>query len=556
MVDGPGGFDDEPPEPFPRRGIGIPIIAGAVIVVIAVAVAITWTRRAPKHDAAVAVGSAAGSGSGSGSAGARGVRLTGVVVDGSGAVVVGAEVSAEVERGVVDKALAGSAAPAPTAPVKAAPTGKDGRFAIDGLVAGRYRLRVSGAGLMPAEVRYVPVPSDEARIVVARQVSIEGKVVDGGVAVPNAMVGLRSEAIGGVIEQKTDAKGAFQFPKLPEGRYQVYAWQAALAARAVRVNRLGAGPFTPVELRLEAATIVVGRVIDREEGTGLVAAVELRPSGDDQAPRYARSGDDGVFRIEGVPNGRWIADAFAPGYASSGGVELQAGKGLPELAMTRGGTIEGTIVDGDGRPIEGANVRALVGDTEQSAAVDQDRLRRFSGRIAAAASSPGTIGAGARADPDLLPRGELGVTVGPIPPIPPPGAQIARPAAIDPTAAASILVADPAPLAQDPARASIWVTGPDGRYRIRGVARGKVSVLALASGYAEGRSKQVAIELGQTLTKIDIVLTPGTMLVGRVLDGRGAAIAGAQVSVRPEVGAQLDAFSDADGRYRVGPAVR
>jgi carboxypeptidase family protein len=558
----------------------VPIVSAIAIVGLLIAAGVTWMNRPHRRHAGSGDGSATGSGSGGSAAAAAigGVRLTGIVVDGTGAPVIGAEVSAELEQGAVDRSLAGTGSGSGVTggggkPVRAPATGKDGRFVVQGLVAGRYRLRVSGPGLVPAEVRYVPVPSDEARIVVARQVSVDGKVVDGGVAAPNAMVGLRGEAIGGVLEQKVDAKGEFHFANLPEGRYQVYAWQAALAARAVRVNRLGAGPFTPVELRLEAATIVVGRVVDREEGVGLIAAVELRPSGDDQAPRYARSGDDGVFRIEGVPNGTWIADAFAPGYASSGGVELQAGRGVPELALTRGGTIEGQILDGEGKPIEGAAVRALVGGAgaggdasatdagavEQSAAVDQDKLRRFSGRIAAAAAAAtgaATVAAANGGDPDLLPRGELGVTVGPIPPIPPAGAQVARPASIDTSAAGgNVLVGEPPPLAAtDPARASIWVTGPDGRYRIRGAPRGKATVLALASGYAEGRSKQVTIELGQTITKIDIVLTVGTMIAGRVLDGRGAPVAGAQVSVVPDVGGgRLDAFTDGEGKYRIGP---
>src|SRR5262249_43029857 len=144
---------------------------------------------------------------------------------------------------------------------------------------------------------------------------------------------------------------------------------------------------------------VVGRVIDREEGTGLPAAVELRPSGDDQAARYVRSGDDGVFRIEGVPNGRWIADAFVPGYVSPGGVELTAGRGIAELALTRGGTIEGRALDGDGHPVAGATVRTLTAGanpTELSADVERDRLRRFSGRTAAPAP---TAAPGALADP-------------------------------------------------------------------------------------------------------------------------------------------------------------
>ena len=123
----------------------------------------------------------------------------------------------------------------------APPTGADGHFIIAGIAPGRYRLRVTGSGLLAAEVRFVPVPSDEARIVVARQVAIEGTVTDGGKPVPGAMVGVRGDAIGGGLELKADAKGAFSVPNLPEGRYQVYAWQGALAARSVRVTASAPG---------------------------------------------------------------------------------------------------------------------------------------------------------------------------------------------------------------------------------------------------------------------------------------------------------------------------
>ncbi len=500
---------------------------------------------------------------------AHGVRLTGFVVDGAGGPVAGAEVTAELERGAADRALvplatsdAGvapntavpAAADGGAAPVieVAAPTGVDGRFAIEGLDPGRYRLRVSGAGLLPSEVRYVPVPSDATRIVVARQVAIDGIVVDGGKPAANIQVAVRGDAIGGEITTRSDLAGTFHFPNLPEGRYQLYAWQGALAARTMRVHRLGTGPFGPIELRLEAASIVIGRVIDREEGTGIVAAIELRPSGDDQAPRYARSGDDGVFRIEGVPNGRWIADAFSPGYLSPGGVELEAGRGIPELALARGGTIEGRVLDGDGRPVSGATVRAVTraaSTAEVSAAVEQDKLRRFSGRTAAPAAMPGAP----TADPQFIARGELGVLVGPIPPVPAPGAEIARSAVLDPRVAG--LAGEPAPVPVDPQRASIWTTGSDGRYRIRGLANGKASVLAVAPGLAEGRSKQLALEPGQMMSGVDIVLTPGTMLVGKITDQHHIPIINTQITTTPELGAPIDAFSDESGEYRIGPLI-
>jgi hypothetical protein len=574
----------DPPARRGRRRLAALIAIGAAVAIAVVAFAVG--KRPPASSSKAPVGSQGGAairapaGPQLPGAATTGVRLTGVVVDGAGLPVAGAEVSAELERGAPDRALApaprsgsGSAAASGSATASAGsaagsgaraavvtvapPTGADGRFVVDGLSPGRFRLRVTGTGLVPAEVRYVPVPSDEARIVVARQVAVEGTVTDGGKPVVNASVGLRGDAIGGTIEARTTATGAFEFKNLPEGRYQLYAWQEALAARTVRVARLGAGPFGPVELRLEAASIVVGRVIDRDEGTGLVAAIELRPSGDDQAPRYVRSGDDGVFRIEGIPNGRWIADAFVPGYLSPGGIELTAGRGVAEIALTRGGAIEGRVLDGDGRPVDGAAVRALTAGqnaTEVSAEVERDKLRRFSGRTAAPVpqSAPGALDA----DPQFVPRGELGVLVGPIPPIPPPGAQVAQMAiAVDPS-----LAGEPPPLPVDPARASVWTTGADGVYRIRGFASSKVTVLATASGFAEARSRQVAIDAGQVIARVDIVLTPGTLIAGKVTDQHNAPVVGAQVSAtsvgagaQDAAGVTLNAFTDDEGEYKLGP---
>ena len=535
------------------------IAAGAVAAAIATVVVIVVVRRHPRAPAVATVPRDAGSGAlraperPTVPVVATEVHLTGFVVDGAGLPVKGAEVSAEQEKGPVEKALAtgSSGSGSGSAIFTSAPTALDGRFAVEGLVPGRYRIRVTGPGLLAAEVRFVPVPSDAARIVVAREVAVDGVVTDGGKPAGAAHVGLRGEAIGGTIETTADDKGAFHFPNLPEGRYQLFAWQGAAAARAVRVNRLGAGPFAPLELRLEAAAIVVGRVIDREEGTPIVAAVELRPSGDDQAPRYARTGPDGVFRIEGVPNGKWIADAFSPGYLDSGGVELEAGHGIPELALGKGGAIEGRVLDGEGHPIAGAAVRALgagAGGVELSADVDQDRLRRFSGRT----TTPTPTTPSFAGDPQLLARGELGVLVGPIPPIPPPGAQGARAAAVVDGASAN-LTGEPPPIAVDPSRASIWVTGSDGRYRIRGLGKTRVTVLALAPGLAEARSKPVAVDAGQVIANVDIVITAGTMLVGKVTDQHGTPVIGAEVSAAPEVGAPLLGFTDETGGYKLGP---
>src|SRR5450631_1024724 len=202
---------------LPRR---FAILAGLGLIALAIVIFLVTRHHRPIAPA--------GTGSGSGKAAWHapigphlpgvpndGTHLTGFVVDGAGLAVTGAEVSCELEKGGTDRALA----PKPAAAIKdagitldagagsatatiavAAPTGPDGHFVLDGLVPGRYRLRVSGPGLLAAEVRFVPVPSDEARIVVARQVGIDGTVTDGGKPVANATVGIRSEAIGGALE--------------------------------------------------------------------------------------------------------------------------------------------------------------------------------------------------------------------------------------------------------------------------------------------------------------------------------------------------------------------
>lgn len=474
-----------------------------------------------------------------------GVALSGLIVDGAGTPVAGVEVAVEPEAATTRRVAS---------PAIATVAAADGRFVLTGLAAGRYRVRVRGAGILAAELRYVQVPADDARIVVSRRVALEGTVLDGARPVAGATIAVFGDAIGGVLEVKSDPKGRFAVANLPEGRYQIYGWRAELAARAMRVARFGAGPFAPLELRLEAATIVVGTVVDRDEGTGVVAAIELRPSNGDAPPRYARSGADGVFRIEGVPNGRWIADAFAPGYVSLGGVEIDAGKATPELAVARGAAIEGRIVSGDGKPIAGATVRAFTTGTtptEYSADVDRARLRRFSGRtIAAVGDAVAPSG-----DPQLIARGELGVMVGAIPPLPGPGVPIAPIAAVvDSSASNQYVVGDPDPLATDLERASVWTTGSDGKYRIRGVVRGNVSVIASAPGLAESRSRVVAISAtGELVQHVDIRLSPGLFVVGKVTDQHGKPVTGAELTARPDVGTPVSTFTGDDGRYRLGP---
>jgi hypothetical protein len=502
-------------------------------------------------------------------------RLAGSIVDASGAPIGDVAIVATLELGPGDPAgdPGGGAAQAEIV----AYAGADGEFLLEGLEPGRHRLRVEGAAIFTAELRSVPVPSDGLRIAVARRVAIAGSVVDGGVPVPGARVTIDAEAIGGRLEVITAADGGFAFDELPEGSYRVWAHDGDLAARAIAVPRLGGGPFPDVTLILEPATIVVGRVIDRVTGAGVAAAVALEPVDDSagvvaEAPRFARTDADGVFRIEGVPHGRWLADAWAPGWLSSGGLEIAAGRGVPRIEVYAGGVIAGRVVDGRGRPVGGAAVVALghgAADRrvlEASGGVDADRLRRFSGFAPVGRTPPpGAARAGSSADftadPSFVPRGELGVLLGPIPFPPPRGASIVRQTRIVPVdpAAPGVASAGPPPLAADAASAPRFDTDADGRFRITGLAAATWTVVASAPAMADGRSAPIAIEAGKVTDDVEVVVGPGTFVAGTVTSDRAGPLVGATIAATPR-GATGDrgrvvGVTGADGRYRIGPLV-
>jgi protocatechuate 3,4-dioxygenase beta subunit len=560
------GADPPPPRP-PGTALRMVVL---VLIGAAVASAVFWiARREPapqRREAIIDTGPAAGPKTRKAPdlpaprKGPGNERLAGIVVDGAGAAVGGVHVTAELEPGEGGKAAA-------SMPAVVAIADARGAFALEGLVPGRYRLRVEGPDIVTGELRFVPVPTDEARVVVAREVRVEGKVTDGGKPVAKAHVYLVGDAIAGTLEAESSGDGGFAFTGLPEGSYQVWAVaKDDLASRAQRALRLGAGPFPPIELRVEPAAVVVGQVVERGTTTPVAAEIAVRSADTAEPPRFARTGPDGQFRVAGVPQGRWTLDAYAPGWIPSGALAFEAGRAPLVVELEPGGMIEGTITDSAGRPIADAEVQAVAtigGEARVASAItEDDRLREMAGagHAAGAPGAPTPPGA----DPRFVPRGELGVLLGPIPfvsAVGGAGARQAAPVAVTaPGATGSVTspltaaAAPPPPLPVDPARAPIWITGPDGRYRIPGLGAGAWTVIARAPDYAEARSRPTTLAPGDTAT-VDLVLSPGLFLAGTVTDSRGDTLIGATVTIeRAAPGSEeLIAVTDETGAYRLGP---
>jgi hypothetical protein len=287
-----------------------------------------------------------------------------------------------------------------------------------------------------------------------------------------------------------------------------------------------------------------GRVVSRATGEGIRGADLTFARGGGAVSVQAAA--DGTFRFEPPEEGRWLLAAvtapgflpFAPEWGHSP-VELDARAGLHVrgLAVHLVPAVEilGRVVDREGAPVGGAEVR-LLGAAGEAALVaiadrftaEEDGTFRFSAPQGAVveARSPGR--APGRAEVDLVATLEQRLTVRVGPPRADPGAPeriagrvVAREGGAPVPGALVVAERERAfgigalPVAQA-------VAGADGAFELAGVARGRYRVTARAEGRAPGTARRVVAGSLDVVLELDA----GARLRGCVRDAAtGAAVA-------------------------------
>jgi len=196
---------------------------------------------------------------------------------------------------------------------------------------------------------------------------IRGRVVHLGQGVPDARVQAFSIANTSGIsrgEAMTDAMGEFTLENLTPGEYNVLA--GAKGYRSGHTPRQKTGSDNVI-IELAKNADVCGRVIDGQSGAPVASfTCRLRtnngPGVATSLTEYVENFNDpsGEFCMTGIPQGSFVIEASAPGFAPSfsAPVTVTVGQNPPPstVRLTKGGTISGRIVDGAGKPVARARI--------------------------------------------------------------------------------------------------------------------------------------------------------------------------------------------------------
>lgn len=412
----------------------------------------------------------------------------------------------------------------------AATTDAAGSAVIEGLSGGSFGVRVVARGHEPLETT---TSGPELEVTLRRALALRVVVTDPeGTRVPGAEVQLSGPELWPTRRVDTNPQGEVTISGLASGSYDVFARAGSRLSDTLRAFELrhedGLGPRL-VTLVLREGRFLAVRVVDAEAQPVPEADLVLAEAGVAAFPLAARSDAAGLARLGPL---RWQqahlavrADGFVPRSLWVGGESGSAGEVL-EVALVRGGTIVGRVVDERGFPVEGVSLEVIGTDLYgMPVALTPETSTVRKAHFAQVLQGPAP----------LLPAGELGVMPGPVPPIPLAG-----------SVAGSLGLGVTAP--------GSWTTDDWGRFTARGVSPGELRVLARHPEFVESVSDPVRLGAGGQ-AEVEVVLRAGRRVEGRLLDAQGFPVAMARLRIQAGRGAfDRTLLTRTDGTFVVAAA--
>lgn len=428
---------------------------------------------------------------------APGARIEGRVADDQGAPLLGARLDIR----PVDPTTGNEASE-----VWSVTSGEGGTFGCDTLPAGPVSVQATLAPYETVTLPQVTLPTPApVSITLQRMAAVTGLVL-GPDQKPLASASIRLAGSGIWPPRVTlsNARGEFEFSAIPAGVYEVSAARAELVSAPFEGVSVEPGEEVKIELSLGPGRVLKGSVREAASGRALASAqVRVAEDALTKTAQETQSGLDGSFELRGL---RWLEQRVHVELAGYVAIETMWGPADPplQIALLRSGTIRGRVEDAQGRGVADAELE-LVGQTTTGSKL---RLQNAA-PLMAAAGDPSQLRSNA---PMLtgLSLDNLGVTQGAVPPIPiVPGA-------------GSGPAAGPSPG---------FRSALTGEFELTGIPAGDYQVVARRPGFVGNESAGFRLAAGATHEGVEVVLSRGGKVVGRVLDKGRQPVAQVPVSL-------------------------
>jgi hypothetical protein len=411
-------------------------------------------------------------------------------------------------------------------------TDKDGEVTLGRLGPAPYAVKASARGYESTTLRGIAAPvTVKLRRLGALLLSVQDSENH---QVPGATVTLSGTSLWPARRVTTNDQGQANVHGLLAGSYDLRAVKGDLVSRTELGVVLARGEQRAVLLRLVQGRKVTVFVTDGE-GEPIVpvpnADVVIAEGGLSVFPERGRSLADGKVTLGPFEPGPLSATATARDFVGPSVVAVPDGSNTEvRIALQRGGSITGRVVDAFDHPIDGASIEIVGTDFSGLPIAETPRFRQ----LQAAGFSRALAGPEA-----LLAVGELGVTMGPIPAIPSVASssdyllssdELRRPSGLSVTATGE---GEP------------WVTRYDGTFRAFPVTPGRLRALVRHPAYVEAQSDLVTLAPGGS-AEVTVVLRAGGAIEGVVVDRYDRPIGGAHIELLATLGSRVQSTYTAD----------